>query len=132
MLIFLGFDNTEFVFQQQTSRMVKTKEIEMIKGSHVFDKSTGLNFIFLECDKIKNVIVGFERQQTMLIAPLKWYDPLDDHMIESYSPINHERKLVSGIIHNLYFKVLDIDKNKIIFDSGKILLNAMVSKGVKN
>ena len=68
----------------------------------------------------------------MLIAPLKWYDPRDDHMIEFCLPINHKRKLLSGIIHNLHFKVLDMDKNKIIFDSGQILLNAMVHKGAKN
>ena len=67
----------------------------------------------------------------MLIAPLKWYDPRDDHMIESYLSINHERKLVSRIIHNLHFKVLDMDKNKIIFNSGKIVLNAIIYKGTK-
>ena len=67
----------------------------------------------------------------MLIAPLKWYNPCDDYMIESYSPVNHKRKL-SGIIHNLYFKVLDMDKNKIIFNNRKIVLNAMVYKGAKN
>ena len=59
---FLGFDNTEFVFQQQASGTVKAKEIKtMIKGLHVVDKSAGLNFMFFKCDKIKNVIVGFER-----------------------------------------------------------------------
>ena len=68
----------------------------------------------------------------MLIAPLKWYDPHDNHMIESYSPIDHERKFVSRIQHNLHFKVLDMNKNKIIFDSGMIVLNAMVYKGAKN
>ena len=67
----------------------------------------------------------------MLIAPLKLYDSHDRHMIECYLPINHERKLVSGIIHNLHFKVLDVDKNKIIFDSGKVVLNAIVYKGTK-
>ena len=99
----LGFDNTEFVFKQEFSRSVKAKEVMVIKGSHVVDKSAGLNFMFFECDKIENVIVGFEQRQTMLIAPLKWYDPHDDHMIESYLPINHERKLISRIIHNLKY-----------------------------
>ena len=87
------------------------------------DKSAGLNFMFL---------VGFKQWWTMLIAPLKWYDPHDNHMIESYSPIDHERKFVSRIQHNLHFKVLDMNKNKIIFDSGMIVLNAMVYKGAKN
>ena len=68
----------------------------------------------------------------MLIAPMKLYDPRDDHVIESYLPINYERKLISRIIYNLHFKVLDMDKNKIIFDSRKILLSAMVYKGAKN
>ena len=59
---FLGFDNMEFVFQQQTSRMYKAKEIKTIKGSHVVDKSAGLNFMFLKCDKIENIIVGFKQR----------------------------------------------------------------------
>ena len=59
---FLGFDKTEFVFQQQTSRMVKAKEIRTIEGSHVVDKSAGLNFMFLKCNKIENIIVGFKQQ----------------------------------------------------------------------
>ena len=59
----LGFDIMEFMFKQRFSRSVKAKEIEVIKGSHVVDKSAGLNFMFLGCDKIENIIVGFERQQ---------------------------------------------------------------------
>ena len=91
-----------------------------------------VRILFLERDRIENIIVGFERWQTMLIAPLKWYDPHDDHMIESYSPVNHKRKLLSRIINNLHFKVLDTNKNKIIFNSGKIVLNAIVYKRLKN
>ena len=49
----LGLDITEFVFKQQLSTV--------IKGSHVVDNSAGLSFMFLECDKIENVIVGFEQ-----------------------------------------------------------------------
>ena len=41
----LGFDNMEFVFKQQFSTTVKAKEIEVIKGSPVADKSAGLNFV---------------------------------------------------------------------------------------
>ena len=52
----LGFDITEFMFKQQLSMTVKAKEIEVIKGSHVVDKSAGLKFMFFECGKIENIV----------------------------------------------------------------------------
>ena len=94
----LGFDDTEFVFKQQFSRKVKAEEVMVIKGSLVVDKGAGLNFMFLECNKIENVIVAFKRRRTMLIAPLKWYDPCDDHMIESYLPITKENSYQEYIV----------------------------------
>ena len=45
VVYFLGFDNMQFVFQQQTRGMVKAKEIKTIKGSHMVDKSAGLNLV---------------------------------------------------------------------------------------
>ena len=52
LALMLGFDNMEFVFKQQFSTTVKATEIEVIKGSHVVDKSAGLNFMFLKCNKL--------------------------------------------------------------------------------
>ena len=110
------------VIKQMQSTMTKAVE-------HGLDKSAGLNFTFINCDKIENVTMGFEHR--LMIGPLKWYDLGDDYRIETYSPLNHERKLVSGIIHGMHLQILDINRENIVFDSGQIVLNIVVYKGSK-
>ena len=105
----LGFD--EDVMKQTMPMSTKAVEYGVMNGQHVVDKSAGLNFMFVDCNKIENVAVGFEHRQMVLIALLKWYDPRDDHMVETYSPVNHERKLISRMIDSMHFRILDIENN---------------------
>ena len=90
----LSFEK-EVLIKQRYSASKKAVEYGIVTSQYVVDKSAGLNFMFVDCDKIDNVIVGFERRRTMLIALMKWYDSRDDHIVETYSPINHERKFIS-------------------------------------
>ena len=102
----LSFD--EVVMKQMMSMSTKTIECGVINGQHIVDKSAGLNFMFIYCNKIENVTIRLEHRQTVLIAPLKWFDLQNDHMVETYSPVNHKRKLVFRMIDGMYFRILDI------------------------
>ena len=50
----LGF-NEEVVMKQTMSTSTKAIEYSVINGQHIMDKSPGLNFMFLDCNKIENV-----------------------------------------------------------------------------
>ena len=43
-------------------------------------------------------------------------------MVETYWPVNHERKLVSGMIDSMHFRILYINREKIV-------LNVVIYKG---
>ena len=88
----------------------------MINGKYIVDKSGSLNFMFVNCNKIDNVTNKMVRSERRLRD-------------RTYSPVNHKRKLISGIIHDVH--MLDINKEKIVFNSCKVVLNAIIYKGSK-
>ena len=75
----------EVAMKQTMSLTMIALEYSVINGQYILDKSVGLNFMFVDCDKIGNTTVGFECRRTLLIRPLKWYNSRDNHMIETYS-----------------------------------------------
>ena len=66
----LGFDK-EVVMKQMHSGRMKAIEYDIVNSQYVMEKSAGLNFMFLDCNKIENVTVRFERRQMLFIALLK-------------------------------------------------------------
>lgn len=69
------------------------------------------------------MVVGYEKQKVLLVAPIHWNRDVDDTLINLYAPPNDERKLAAGYIDKIEKKVEDINEQKIIPDSGKIILD---------
>ena len=89
-------------------------------------ESEGLNFIFVDCEQVEPVQLGFTYRSNLLVCPI---GVQGGSGTVSYSPSGHERKLKSGVIDRIYITVNDINENRIFFNSGKVLLNcSMISK----
>ena len=78
-------------------------------------ESDGLNFIFVECEQVEPVQLGFTYRSNLFVCSIG---------VEGGS--GHERKLKSSVIDRIYVTVNDINQNRIFFNSGKVLLNCTV------
>lgn len=97
-------------------------------GKYMVNTSDGLNFLFLKCEQIEPMVVGYEKQKVLLITLIHWNLESDDILINLYASPNYERKLATGYINKIAIKVEDINEQKIIFDSGKIVLDVDIIK----
>ena len=83
----------------------------------------GLSFIFVDCDKVEPVQLGFTYRSNLLICLICIEGGMGT---VSYSPKGHECKLKSGLNERIHVMVNDINHNRIFFNSGKVLLNCSI------
>ena len=118
----LGFEKNIGTFEVKPGS-IKTDYFRIVESEYLMDDSEGINFIFVDCDKVEPVQLGFTYRSNLLLCPTG-FDGGKGTI--SYLPSRHERKLKSGIIDRIYVKINDINENRIFFNSGKLLLNCSV------
>lgn len=61
----------------------------------IADKSDGLNYMLVYCDKIEHITFGFETKNLLLTVPIPWHNQGSSE-IGVYSPVGHVQKLQVG------------------------------------
>ena len=119
----LGFGNNVVTFLMKPGAL-KTDYFGIVESEYLMDDSDGLNFIFVDCDKVEPVQLGFTYRSNLLVCSIGIEGGTGT---VSYSPNKgHEHKLKSGFIDTIHMTVNDINHNRIFFNSGKVLLNCSV------
>ena len=101
----------------------ETDYFRIVESEYSMDDNEGLNFIFVDCDKVDLVQLGFTYRSNLLVCPIG----VDGGKgTISYLPSGHECNLKSGVIDRIHVRINDIYENRIFFNSGKVLLNCTV------
>ena len=118
----LGFENNivEFTVKPGTSKM---SYFGIEESKYFMDESDSLNFIFVNCEQVEPVQLGFTYRSNVLVCLI---GVEGGSGTVSYSPSGYECKLKSGVIDRIYITVNDINENRIFFNSGKVLLNCSI------
>ena len=110
-----------FPIYLNTTTSVKT-EVEY-DGLYVMDPSYGLNFMNVDCDSINPVQMGLVYKDSLLLCPVQLPGDINNsNQMVRYSPTNHRRKLKAGIIDSFRFWIVDLNDEKIYFNSGKVII----------
>ena len=80
------------------------------------DESDGLNLIFVDCEQVEPVQLGFTYRSNLLVCLI---GVEGGSGTVSYSLSGHERKIKSGVIDRIYVTVNDINQNRIFLTVGK-------------
>ena len=108
----LGFEKNVVTFEVKPGN-TKTDYFGIVESKYLMDDSDGLNFIFVDCDKVEPVQLGFTYRSNLLVCPIG----VGGMGTVSYSPSGYKQKLKSGIIDRIHVTVNDINENRIFFNN---------------
>ena len=111
----LGFEKTieDMAVEPGNS---KTSLFEELQSEYLIDVCNGLNFIFVDCEQIEPVQLGFSYRNNLLVCPINLGSAGET---VSYSPSDHQHKLKNGIIDKMHITMNDINGGRIFLIVGK-------------